>query len=247
MDSGKRLSDIQQELLGQFTDIKRILDRHAIPYTMTCGTLLGTVRHQGFIPWDDDIDLLMTREAFKALEAVYPQEADARYRLTYTNTWTPRIMSAAPRAEGAYTDLFILDNFPDGAFARAVRVAGLRLLQGMLKHDTDYGRFSGFQRAMLLTTGLLGKLFSVETKTRWYRRVSTATGRSACVHKSNGEYRHLPLALDKRIYDERVQAVFEGLDVWIPRDYDGVLRELFGDDYMTPPPPAERVGKHTAS
>ncbi|MCL2867653.1 MAG: LicD family protein [Clostridia bacterium] len=239
------LSPIQKELLGQFTDVKRVLDSHSIPYTLTCGTLLGAVRHQGFIPWDDDIDILLTRADFQRFEACYPHEADSRYQITYTNTWTPRIMSADAAVEGAYLDLFILDNFPDSAAGRFWRVLLLRLLQGMLKHDTDYSRFSTTQRMLLGTTRALGAAFSVKTKTRWYTRLSAATKRSGMVHKSNGEYKHLPHALNPSVYASRVEGVFEGLSVWLPADYHGELTRFFGPDYMTPPPPEARVAKHT--
>ena len=89
---------IHAELLGQLRDIVKVCTAHNIPYNLMCGTLLGAVRHKGFIPWDDDVDLLMTRDAFAEFEKYYPKECDDKYLLTYLNTWTPRVMSKNPRS-----------------------------------------------------------------------------------------------------------------------------------------------------
>ena len=100
---------IHTELMGQLHDIVKVCNAHDIPYNLMCGTLLGAVRHKGFIPWDDDVDLLMTRDAFARFEQFYPSECDEKYLLTYLNTWTPRVMSKNPQVADAFTDFFILD------------------------------------------------------------------------------------------------------------------------------------------
>ena len=64
------LDEIHEELLEQLRDITKICDAHGIEYNLMCGTLLGAVRHKGFIPWDDDVDLLMTREEFTKFRRV---------------------------------------------------------------------------------------------------------------------------------------------------------------------------------
>ena len=103
------LEEIHAELTEQLRDIDAVCRRHQIPYNLMCGTLLGSVRHQGFIPWDDDVDLLMTRDAFTRFRQIYPQECDRRFELTYLDTWTPRVMNRDPEKAAAFTDLFILD------------------------------------------------------------------------------------------------------------------------------------------
>lgn len=238
------LSQVHAELMGQFRDVLRVLEAHHIPYAMMHGTLLGVVRHQGFIPWDDDIDLVMTRENFEAFAAVYNKEADAAYELTYLNTWTPRVMSKKPNGLDAFTDFFILDYLPDGALARKWRLLLLQTLQGMLKRNVDYSRFSFKQQILLFVTHVMGLPFTVEQKTKWYHALSTKTQKAAKVHMSNAAFKLLSMTFDKATFEDLVPGQFEGLTVSIPRDYKGVLTALFGPDYMTPPPENERVAKH---
>ena len=69
------LDEIHAELLEQLRDITAVCKKHNISYNMMCGSLLGAVRHKGFIPWDDDVDLLMTREEFQKFREIYHMDA----------------------------------------------------------------------------------------------------------------------------------------------------------------------------
>ena len=238
------LQDIHAELLEQLKDITAVCERHGIPYNMMCGSLLGAVRHKGFIPWDDDVDLLMTREAFTRFREVYPKECDRRFELTYLNTWTPRVMNRDPEKAAAFTDLFILDHVPPEGLKRKLWFLRLHLLQGMLKRNTDYSRFGLKNRILLRATHLIGLPFTTEWKTKRYEAISTkySTGNDLCM--SNGAFELMMHIWHPEQFAELTDAEFEGLTVKIPAKWDEVLTILFGPDYMTPPPESERVAKH---
>ena len=238
------LPEIHEELLCQLRDIVQVCDRHGIEYNLMCGTLLGAVRHKGFIPWDDDIDLLMTREQFTRFREVYPKECDARFELTYLNTWTPRVMNRDPEKAAAFTDFFILDPVPPEGMKRKLWFLTLHMLQGMLKRNVDYSRFGFKQKVLLFGTHVLGMPFTVKQKTRWYEQVSTMmkSGNDLCM--SNGAFELMMHIWHPGQFAEKITVPFEEIPCLIPAKYDEVLTILFGPDYMTPPPESERVAKH---
>ena len=238
------LEEIHEELLCQLRDIVAICDRHGIEYNMMCGSLLGAVRHKGFIPWDDDIDLLITRENFEKLRKIYPEECDKRFELTYLNTWTPRVMNRDPEKAAAFTDFFILDSVPPAGWKRKVWYLKLHILQGMMKKNVDYSRFNLKNKIMLFGTHILGLPFSTEWKARMYEKISTQNPPSDEVCMSNGAFGLGQHIWNPEQFKEKITVKFEDVDVLIPARYDEVLTVLFGPDYMTPPPVEERVAKH---
>jgi len=238
------LEEIHEELLCQLRDIVAICQRHGIEYNMMCGSLLGAVRHKGFIPWDDDIDLLITRENFEKLRRIYPEECDKRFELTYLNTWTPRVMNRDPEKAAAFTDFFILDSVPPAGWKRKVWYLKLHILQGMMKKNVDYSRFNLKNKIMLFGTHILGLPFSTEWKARMYEKISTQNPPSDEVCMSNGAFGLGQHIWNPEQFKEKITVKFEDVDVLIPAKYDEVLTVLFGPDYMTPPPVEERVAKH---
>jgi len=238
------LEEIHEELLCQLRDIVAICERHGIEYNMMCGSLLGAVRHKGFIPWDDDIDLLITRENFEKLSKIYPQECDERFELTYLNTWTPRVMNRDPEKAAAFTDFFILDSVPPAGWKRKVWYLKLHILQGMMKRNVDYSRFNLKNKIMLFGTHILGLPFSTQWKAKMYEKISTQNPPSNEVCMSNGAFGLGQHIWDPELFKEKITVKFEDVDVLIPAKYHEVLTVLFGPDYMTPPPVEERVAKH---
>lgn len=238
------LKEIHEELLCQLRDIVEVCNRHGIQYNLMCGSLLGAVRHQGFIPWDDDVDLLMTRAEFTRFREIYPRECDSRFELTYLNTWTPRVMNRDPEKAAAFTDFFILDPVPPEGLRRKIWFLRLHLLQGMLKRNVDYSRFNLKNKVLLFATHVMGLPFTTRWKTRQYERVSTQIKDGGDLCMSNGAFELMMHIWHPDQFAEKITVPFEGIPCLIPARYDEVLTILFGPDYMTPPPESERVAKH---
>ena len=238
------LAEVQDIEFDVLLRLREYCRKHNLTYCLCGGTLLGAVRHKGFIPWDDDIDLLMTREEFEKFRRVYPRECDRKFELTYLNTWTPRVMNRDPEKAAAFTDFFILDRVPAAGWKRKLWFLELHILQGMLKRNVDYSRFNFKNKVLLFGTHVLGLPFTTAWKTRQYERISTRvkTGNELCM--SNGAFELMMHIWRPEQFAEKITVPFEDVQVLIPARWDEVLTILFGPDYMTPPPESERVAKH---
>lgn len=127
------LSELQQAEYNILKEFDIICKRHGIKYYMADGTLLGAVRHHGFIPWDDDIDITMTRSEYERFKSVADKELpDSMYLSTFDSPghiWlVPRIIdkksrfylnNAAKKKEiGAWIDFLIFDGVPNPGIKR---------------------------------------------------------------------------------------------------------------------------------
>lgn len=235
------LESVHTELYEVLGDVVRVLEGNGLPYSVMCGTLLGTVRHQGFIPWDDDVDLVLPRESYDRFEEFYPSQCGLGFTLDLSDTWVPRVRKVGG---DAFVDLFVLDPLPTRKIARVWKLLRLEVLQGMLKVHTEYRRFSFAKRLLLWGTHVLGLPFSKECKLRAYRRISRTGGSSVRVHMSDGAFNLLSMSYAKNTFDEPMRAPFGPLTVRVPRDTHAVLTQLYGLNYMTPPPESQRRPLH---
>ena len=121
---------IQKVELDLFHEFQRVCDKYDIKYFAYAGTMLGAVRHHGFIPWDDDIDVLMFRQDYERLQAVAEKEFTGKYFLQcpltdpaflfpgadLRNSETTSILLSTVKRDvnlGMFMDIFILDSMPD--------------------------------------------------------------------------------------------------------------------------------------
>lgn len=239
------LAELHTDLLELLADAVRVLEAHGLPYSLMCGSLLGAVRHQGFIPWDDDVDLVLPRHSYEQFAAFYPTQCGKGFCLDLADTWVPRVKRSGG-GEHAFIDLFVLDPLPDRTLPRLWKTFRLRTLQGMLKTETDYKRFSIPKQILLHGTAFLGRLFSKKTKLNAYARIARSGNRqSKNVHMANGAYHLLNMPFSPQTFEHPLPVIpFEKLQLRIPQNAHEVLVQLYGADYMTPPPEAARKPQH---
>lgn len=255
------LKQIELDILKQF---HTFCEAHNLRYTLTYGTLLGAVRHKGFIPWDDDIDVMMPRPDYEKFVSLtlngfgdhvktVCHQNDAKYPYPFakvidTNTRLVETLVAPGSSLGVYIDIFPIDGTidpNDPAYASyekqinrnwmLVQMASMKLTKGKSLARTIVKYLTvPFAR-------LIGPRYFVKKQTKLLSSYPYDT--SKLVHLSAIAGLNCT-AMPHEVYEERILAPFESEMVYIPAQYDLFLRTVYGD-YMTPPPKEKQVTQHT--
>lgn len=136
--SNEQIDKLHDVLFGMLKDFKYVCDKHNIKYMLCGGTLLGAIRHKGFIPWDDDIDIMMTREYYNLLEDAFKQEFPDKYlietpesnkksfkkcmKIYLLGTYYSELeMANCPFGNHIFLDVFPIENAPKSPKVRKIR------------------------------------------------------------------------------------------------------------------------------
>jgi lipopolysaccharide cholinephosphotransferase len=220
-----------------------VCEKYNIPYYLTYGTLLGAVRHKGFIPWDDDIDVAMLRKDYNRFYRVVKKELGSKYAIQdILNRKNIGLRNTTKRGfAGNFPWIIDIDTFP-------------------IDYVFDFpNAFNKFQETASL------KLYSLAAKYRWHDRQSRTfiLGRffrvlgmivvqlcncfeTGFIHDFEPDTRHIrrDRIFAKRMIGKRALVYFEGRGFYAPEHFDDYLRQMYHDDYMELPPPELRVQSH---
>ena len=271
MNNAYGLLEVQEANLRILKEIDRICEKFRIGYVLDSGTLLGAIRHGGFIPWDDDADVVMTRNAWEAFRKVAPRELPEGMSLLLPDTFaggsrfydfTPRIIyefsrRRKPDGETAFyeeqlnhlwVDIFILDRLPDNPAAAKsliLRHKALYLLAMGHRQKLDMKKYTAVQKLPVLGGSTAGKAVPMRTVFALQDRLAKKFNR-----KQTGRWYYSnydPGYIDIRLKDEwvtnRIRIRFEDTTLSVPAHYDEVLTCIYGD-YMKLPPKEQRVPSH---
>lgn len=251
--------DLQKAELDILMEFQRLCQVFGLRYYLTAGTLLGAVRHKGFIPWDDDIDVVMPRKDYDRLvrlasEAVSPEYVYQEYRtepnFPYyfaklrkrgTRVEEP-ILRAIEMEQGYYIDIFPLDYCPRGDRLATLFFKGIELLDCAVLARVSTEFVCGYQKAyMRFLWNVLRHLpndclFALR---EWIRRLFGVGGSRLCTVGGNHGYPRETYQLEWFV--ETVELEFEGQPFPAPAGWDELLKNMYGD-YMRLPPPEERQG-----
>lgn len=254
---------LQEEILDLLVEFDRVCRKNHIEYSLACGTLLGAVRHHGFIPWDNDADVELTREEYEKFVRIGQDDlqkdrfffqdssTDPGYKWPYgklrkKNTHYVRPgQSDLKQQDGICIDVFILDPTSDAAPIRWLQYWGTWLCRKVLysavgmhsmKHFWDRW---GFRLLHHISDHTAQKWF--QQIVHWYR--GGKTGWLGFFDTSC--HPRYSFAFRASWYAERMDAVFEGHTFRIPAGYDAILRNKY-QDYMVLPPVEKRVGSSGA-
>ena len=123
--------ECRERQLAILSEVAKLCDKHSIQYSLAYGSLIGAVRHKGFIPWDDDIDILLLRKDYEKLSDILKKQKDVSWmelleESTGVNVF-PYMKVIDNRTivkpddnnalHGIWIDVFPIDNLPDNSFA----------------------------------------------------------------------------------------------------------------------------------
>lgn len=246
------MTEIQNRLFEDLSLLKDILEKNKITYYLAYGTLLGAVRHHGFIPWDDDVDIYIKIEDLPRLRKVFENE-NGRLKLhDYTSHHNypysiPKVVDEKTILKekafehlayecGIYIDVFPLIIIPDKTIWRKY-LEGMRYFYyGLIKYyHIKQTRFAKFHK-------LVKKFINIDNVHRKLENNLMSSYRK-------GRMVTDPLAFEDRlnypkdIFGSTTDITFEGENFKVPVNYDYYLKRTYGN-YMQLPPESERIGKH---
>lgn len=256
--TGEELKVIQMDVLSA---VHRFCSSHHIKYSLGCGTMLGCARHQGYIPWDDDIDIYLLRNDYNRLIKEFPDmleehyrfvtlERDSRWNRAYGKIYDSRTVMKEATSEcyelGVNIDVFPIDNVPDDEDEWHRYNKSRRRLQHIYEMKvTSFRKGRALSKNIFLAICKLSLLpFSsrnlarcIQNRALRYDKTSTTRVFECC----QGLFQKHPF--QKRLFDDIVMMPFEDREYMAFADYDAYLTNGFGN-WRQLPPKEKQVSHH---
>lgn len=241
--------EVQRQLLLLLKQFHSFCVDNDIKYSLAWGSLLGAIRHKGFIPWDDDLDIMVDRRNCEKIRKAIRQSSLFSIEREKRALWIEKVRMLNSVNIGNYPptlDIFIIDNAPDGKWARKFRWLFLLFFQGMMKKNPNFRRGNIIYRSASLITYLLGHFFSSNFKICIYEKMMQLSNKQQTKKKAsyNTVFEDLHKLYENDVMDHIILAPFEDTEVYITAGYHQCLIDMFGNDYMTPPPLEKRIPIH---
>ena len=268
--SDEQIELLHNTLFDMLMDIKRVCDKHNITFLLSGGSMLGAVRHKGFIPWDDDLDIMMLRSEYVKFRQAVLSEMSDKYDLVepldgkYTNkkpklflknsVFTEVVYAGLPAEyRRVFIDVFIIEDIPASASKRKFigKIYDFAFHASSFIGDYKYpspiilekGKTDEEVRKYYASRRRMGGLLNVFFGMRFYLKICSKLDHA----KKETGIVGVPSAIsynrevfEKKLFTDLIEVEFNGEMFKIPSDYDSYLKNLY-KDYMRLPPEKDRV------
>lgn len=271
-EKNRDLSRVHDINLMMLKEIDRICRKYKIKYSLDSGTLLGAVRHKGFIPWDDDVDVIFTRNNYEMFAKVVRRELpegmsfvepdeyhggrafyDFISRITYDKSRkfedSRKMEFYDDKISRLCVDIFILDALPDGKISKQLSKLLLSAVYGLaLGHrwKVDLSDYRGMTKLFVGILSCIGKLVPFPVTCRLYKKLSMKDRKKKThlYYSTNYAPDWFYFEMEKELSDQVIEAPFEDCQFLITSGWDQCLTRLYGD-YMKMPPKEKQIPEHS--
>lgn len=263
MEIPQTFRQLQMDELDILLQIDAFCKKHNIVYYLGEGTLLGAARHKGFIPWDDDIDILMPRDEYERFLKIAPEElagaCTVQHASTVKNYWSPFIKVRSAKNphgfvqthiahlttdNGPCIDIFPIDNVPqESSFWQRAQSCAICTLRSMLSYKLGLYQPKTKKRKVLK---FAARFVPVDVLHWLLNRFFVMMNRQSNAYMVNlaSYYSHKKQTVPKEVYGRPVMLEFESHLLPAPAQYDFLLHRIYGDYMKLPPEKKRKIAHH---